>query len=178
MSLLFIVVLVAFEAQFTLVTVKVHGIKTTTCENAPHFILLAKRQLVKEKLEQMMKQYGKNYAQWIADAAEFETSWESKKLLYKVELIKENVLTKPQIEAELAKLKIKGTPVKPRCVKRAYSHDGPIRRIKREYIRTMDQSGAGSASIFAQWTNQAQETRVYSHEGPIGSCQAKKGTRR
>eukprot|EP00959_Pyramimonas_sp_CCMP1952_P019731 416935-Pyramimonas_sp.AAC.1 len=31
----------------------------------------------------------------------------------------------------------------------------------------MDQSDAGSAGIFSQWTNQTQETRVYSHDGPI-----------
>eukprot|EP00976_Prorocentrum_cordatum_P089517 1187761-Prorocentrum_minimum.AAC.1 len=30
-----------------------------------------------------------------------------------------------------------------------------------------DQSDAGSASIFARRTNQAQEARVYSHDGPI-----------
>eukprot|EP00959_Pyramimonas_sp_CCMP1952_P446875 9356884-Pyramimonas_sp.AAC.1 len=31
----------------------------------------------------------------------------------------------------------------------------------------MDQSDAGSAGIFSRWTNQAQEARVYSHNGPI-----------
>eukprot|EP00959_Pyramimonas_sp_CCMP1952_P359914 7535893-Pyramimonas_sp.AAC.1 len=37
----------------------------------------------------------------------------------------------------------------------------------------MDQSDAGSAAagIFSRWTNQMQEARVYSHDGPItGSC--------
>eukprot|EP00976_Prorocentrum_cordatum_P053646 1082359-Prorocentrum_minimum.AAC.2 len=33
--------------------------------------------------------------------------------------------------------------------------DGPIRRRKRGYILTMDQSNAGSAGIFSQWTNQS-----------------------
>eukprot|EP00976_Prorocentrum_cordatum_P114659 1195879-Prorocentrum_minimum.AAC.2 len=32
----------------------------------------------------------------------------------------------------------------------------------------MDQSDAGSTSIFSRWTNQTQEARVYSHDGPIG----------
>eukprot|EP00976_Prorocentrum_cordatum_P112760 1195588-Prorocentrum_minimum.AAC.3 len=31
----------------------------------------------------------------------------------------------------------------------------------------MDQSDAGSAGIFSRWTNQTQEARVYSHDGPI-----------
>eukprot|EP00976_Prorocentrum_cordatum_P036078 733913-Prorocentrum_minimum.AAC.1 len=31
----------------------------------------------------------------------------------------------------------------------------------------MDQSDAGIAGIFSRWTNQTQETRVYSHDGPI-----------
>eukprot|EP00959_Pyramimonas_sp_CCMP1952_P189538 3964675-Pyramimonas_sp.AAC.2 len=31
----------------------------------------------------------------------------------------------------------------------------------------MDQSDAGSAGIFSQWTNQMREARVYSHSGPI-----------
>eukprot|EP00976_Prorocentrum_cordatum_P097195 1190895-Prorocentrum_minimum.AAC.4 len=35
-----------------------------------------------------------------------------------------------------------------------YSHDGPIRRRKRGYILTMDQSDAGSVGIFSRWTNQ------------------------
>eukprot|EP00959_Pyramimonas_sp_CCMP1952_P118416 2476102-Pyramimonas_sp.AAC.1 len=32
----------------------------------------------------------------------------------------------------------------------------------------MDQSDAGSAGMFSQWTNQTQEAWVYSHDGPIG----------
>eukprot|EP00976_Prorocentrum_cordatum_P018082 365627-Prorocentrum_minimum.AAC.1 len=31
----------------------------------------------------------------------------------------------------------------------------------------MDQSDTGSAGIFARWTNQAQEARVYPHDEPI-----------
>eukprot|EP00976_Prorocentrum_cordatum_P043609 882349-Prorocentrum_minimum.AAC.1 len=31
----------------------------------------------------------------------------------------------------------------------------------------MDQSDAGSAGIFSRWTNQTQDARVYSHDGPI-----------
>eukprot|EP00959_Pyramimonas_sp_CCMP1952_P326898 6842986-Pyramimonas_sp.AAC.1 len=42
-----------------------------------------------------------------------------------------------------------------------YSHDGPIRRTKHGYIRTMDQSDAQSTGIFARWTYQTQEaTRI------------------
>eukprot|EP00959_Pyramimonas_sp_CCMP1952_P109179 2283336-Pyramimonas_sp.AAC.2 len=37
------------------------------------------------------------------------------------------------------------------------SHNGPIRRRKRGYILTMDQSNAGSAGIFSRRTNQTQE---------------------
>eukprot|EP00976_Prorocentrum_cordatum_P112497 1195540-Prorocentrum_minimum.AAC.4 len=33
---------------------------------------------------------------------------------------------------------------------------GPIRRRKRGYILTMDQSDAGNAGIFSRWTNQTQ----------------------
>eukprot|EP00976_Prorocentrum_cordatum_P090858 1188282-Prorocentrum_minimum.AAC.1 len=51
---------------------------------------------------------------------------------------------------------------------RVYSHNGPIRRSKRGYILTTDQSDAGSAGIFSRRTNQTQEARVYYHEGPIG----------
>eukprot|EP00959_Pyramimonas_sp_CCMP1952_P117889 2465157-Pyramimonas_sp.AAC.1 len=39
-------------------------------------------------------------------------------------------------------------------------------RMKRGYILTMDQSDAGSAGIYSQWTNQTQEARVYSHRDP------------
>eukprot|EP00976_Prorocentrum_cordatum_P041101 834337-Prorocentrum_minimum.AAC.1 len=31
----------------------------------------------------------------------------------------------------------------------------------------MDQSDAGSMGIFPRWTNQTQEARGYSHDGPI-----------
>eukprot|EP00976_Prorocentrum_cordatum_P091740 1188645-Prorocentrum_minimum.AAC.1 len=31
----------------------------------------------------------------------------------------------------------------------------------------MDQSDSGSAGVFTRWTNQIQEARVYSHDGPI-----------
>eukprot|EP00959_Pyramimonas_sp_CCMP1952_P279310 5839815-Pyramimonas_sp.AAC.1 len=31
----------------------------------------------------------------------------------------------------------------------------------------MDQSDAGSAGTFSRWTNQTQEARVYTHDGPI-----------
>eukprot|EP00976_Prorocentrum_cordatum_P118099 1196411-Prorocentrum_minimum.AAC.4 len=51
---------------------------------------------------------------------------------------------------------------------RVYSHDGPIRRRRRGYILTTDQSDAGGAGIFSRRTNQTQEARVYSHGGPIG----------
>eukprot|EP00959_Pyramimonas_sp_CCMP1952_P129564 2709358-Pyramimonas_sp.AAC.1 len=51
-----------------------------------------------------------------------------------------------------------------------YSHDGPIRRRKRGYIPTMDQSYAGSMGIFPQWTNQTQEAWIYSHDGPMRGC--------
>eukprot|EP00959_Pyramimonas_sp_CCMP1952_P314214 6577512-Pyramimonas_sp.AAC.2 len=37
---------------------------------------------------------------------------------------------------------------------RVYSHDGPIIRRRRGYILTRDLSDAGSAGIFARWTNQ------------------------
>eukprot|EP00976_Prorocentrum_cordatum_P062779 1176847-Prorocentrum_minimum.AAC.5 len=47
------------------------------------------------------------------------------------------------------------------------SHGGPIRRRKRGYILTADQSDAGSAGIFSRRTNQTQEAWVYSHDGPI-----------
>eukprot|EP00959_Pyramimonas_sp_CCMP1952_P264955 5540440-Pyramimonas_sp.AAC.1 len=49
---------------------------------------------------------------------------------------------------------------------RVYSHDGPIRRRKRGYIPTMDQSDAGSVSIyylpryiFTYITNRTQTAR-------------------
>eukprot|EP00959_Pyramimonas_sp_CCMP1952_P196580 4110201-Pyramimonas_sp.AAC.1 len=38
-----------------------------------------------------------------------------------------------------------------------YSHDGPIRRGKRGFILTTDQSDTGSAGIFSQRPNQTQE---------------------
>eukprot|EP00959_Pyramimonas_sp_CCMP1952_P185456 3877929-Pyramimonas_sp.AAC.1 len=47
-----------------------------------------------------------------------------------------------------------------------YSHNGPIRRRKRGYIPTTDQSDAGSVGTFPQRTNQTQEAWVYSHNGP------------
>eukprot|EP00976_Prorocentrum_cordatum_P067487 1178767-Prorocentrum_minimum.AAC.1 len=34
---------------------------------------------------------------------------------------------------------------------------------------TTNQSDAGSMGIFSRWTNQTQEARVYSHDGPIGA---------
>eukprot|EP00959_Pyramimonas_sp_CCMP1952_P199649 4176128-Pyramimonas_sp.AAC.1 len=37
-------------------------------------------------------------------------------------------------------------------VKSPYSHDGPIRRRKRGYVATMDQSDAVSVGIFPRWT--------------------------
>eukprot|EP00976_Prorocentrum_cordatum_P011831 238320-Prorocentrum_minimum.AAC.1 len=52
------------------------------------------------------------------------------------------------------------------CPRRALSR--PIRRRKCGYILTTDQSDAGSAGIFLRRTNQTQEVRVYSHDGPIG----------
>eukprot|EP00976_Prorocentrum_cordatum_P066264 1178239-Prorocentrum_minimum.AAC.1 len=42
-----------------------------------------------------------------------------------------------------------------------------IRHRKRGYILTAGQSDAGSAGIFSRRTNQTQEARVYSHDGPI-----------
>eukprot|EP00976_Prorocentrum_cordatum_P028375 575435-Prorocentrum_minimum.AAC.1 len=40
---------------------------------------------------------------------------------------------------------------------------------RRGYFLTMNQSDAGSAGIcFSRWTNQTQEARTYSHDGPIG----------
>eukprot|EP00959_Pyramimonas_sp_CCMP1952_P301451 6307155-Pyramimonas_sp.AAC.1 len=44
---------------------------------------------------------------------------------------------------------------------------GPIRRSKREYILTTDQSDAGCAGIFSRRTNQTQEAWVHSHDGPV-----------
>eukprot|EP00976_Prorocentrum_cordatum_P112367 1195519-Prorocentrum_minimum.AAC.8 len=49
-----------------------------------------------------------------------------------------------------------------------YSRGGPIGHKKRRYIRTADQSDAGSADIFSKRTNRMQEAQVYSHGGPIG----------
>eukprot|EP00959_Pyramimonas_sp_CCMP1952_P419140 8779627-Pyramimonas_sp.AAC.3 len=49
-----------------------------------------------------------------------------------------------------------------------YSHDGPIGCRDRRYILTVDQSDAGIAGIFSQWTNRMQGSQVYSHGGPIG----------
>eukprot|EP00976_Prorocentrum_cordatum_P084622 1185740-Prorocentrum_minimum.AAC.2 len=43
-----------------------------------------------------------------------------------------------------------------------YSHGRPIRRRKRRYILTADQSDAGSAGIFSRQTNQTQKAPVYS----------------
>eukprot|EP00959_Pyramimonas_sp_CCMP1952_P274631 5741000-Pyramimonas_sp.AAC.2 len=40
-------------------------------------------------------------------------------------------------------------------------------RGKRGYILTTDQSDAESAGIFSRWTNQTQDARVCSHDGPI-----------
>eukprot|EP00976_Prorocentrum_cordatum_P115433 1196010-Prorocentrum_minimum.AAC.1 len=55
-----------------------------------------------------------------------------------------------------------------------YSHAGPIRRRKRRYILTPDQSDAGSAGIFSRRTHQTQEAQVYSHAGPdAGSADAR-----
>eukprot|EP00976_Prorocentrum_cordatum_P062233 1176641-Prorocentrum_minimum.AAC.1 len=48
---------------------------------------------------------------------------------------------------------------------RVYSHGGPIRRRKRGYILTGDQSDAGSAGIFSRGTNQTQEAQIYSQDG-------------
>eukprot|EP00959_Pyramimonas_sp_CCMP1952_P049401 1031970-Pyramimonas_sp.AAC.1 len=42
------------------------------------------------------------------------------------------------------------------------SHDGPIRRGRRRYILTTDQSDAGSVGIFSRRTNQTREAWVYS----------------
>eukprot|EP00959_Pyramimonas_sp_CCMP1952_P247200 5167002-Pyramimonas_sp.AAC.1 len=40
-----------------------------------------------------------------------------------------------------------------------YSHDGPIRRRKRGFVLTTDQSDAGSVDLFSRRTNQTQEAR-------------------
>eukprot|EP00959_Pyramimonas_sp_CCMP1952_P280364 5860553-Pyramimonas_sp.AAC.1 len=42
------------------------------------------------------------------------------------------------------------------------------RSDKRRYIRTTDQSYAGSAGICSRRTNQTQKAQVYSQDGPIG----------
>eukprot|EP00959_Pyramimonas_sp_CCMP1952_P162867 3404867-Pyramimonas_sp.AAC.1 len=43
----------------------------------------------------------------------------------------------------------------------------PIRRRKRRYVLTADQSDAGSAGMFSRRTNQTREAQVYSQGGPI-----------
>eukprot|EP00976_Prorocentrum_cordatum_P016058 322350-Prorocentrum_minimum.AAC.3 len=40
-------------------------------------------------------------------------------------------------------------------------------------VTTLDQSEAGSEGIFSRRTNQRQEARVYSHDGPIGLTRKK-----
>eukprot|EP00976_Prorocentrum_cordatum_P061358 1176272-Prorocentrum_minimum.AAC.7 len=58
--------------------------------------------------------------------------------------------------------------VRTRCAAvRTRRVDGPIKRRKCGYIPKMDQSNSGSAGIFPRWTNQTQEVRVYSQDGPI-----------
>eukprot|EP00959_Pyramimonas_sp_CCMP1952_P131115 2741336-Pyramimonas_sp.AAC.1 len=47
---------------------------------------------------------------------------------------------------------------------------GPIRREKRRYIPTMDQSDARIAGIFPRWTNQTQEAQVYCHNCHALAC--------
>eukprot|EP00959_Pyramimonas_sp_CCMP1952_P252784 5280951-Pyramimonas_sp.AAC.1 len=51
-------------------------------------------------------------------------------------------------------------------LERVHSHNGPIGRRKRGYILTTDQLDAGHEGIFSRRTNQTQDTRVYSHDGP------------
>eukprot|EP00959_Pyramimonas_sp_CCMP1952_P424736 8896329-Pyramimonas_sp.AAC.1 len=46
------------------------------------------------------------------------------------------------------------------------SRDRPIRRRKRGYILTTDQSDAGDAGIFSRRTNRTQEARAYSRDRP------------
>eukprot|EP00976_Prorocentrum_cordatum_P048273 974478-Prorocentrum_minimum.AAC.3 len=60
----------------------------------------------------------------------------------------------------LTLLTVSATPSKP-FLKLAYLHDGPIRRRKHGYVRTTDQSDAGSTGIFSRWTSHTQEARVY-----------------
>eukprot|EP00959_Pyramimonas_sp_CCMP1952_P306797 6421036-Pyramimonas_sp.AAC.1 len=50
-----------------------------------------------------------------------------------------------------------------------YSQKGPIRRRKHGYILTRGQSDAGSTGIFSRGADQTQESRVYSHDGPIST---------
>eukprot|EP00976_Prorocentrum_cordatum_P026479 537585-Prorocentrum_minimum.AAC.1 len=56
---------------------------------------------------------------------------------------------------------------------KVYSHNRPIRRRKRGYILTIDQSDAGSGGIFSQYTNQTQEAgtcgRGFGFEPPGGT---------
>ena len=47
----------------------------------------------------------------------------------------------------------------------------PIRHRKREYILTMDQSDAGSAGIFSQWTNQRAVFSSLLASSLLASCE-------
>ena len=65
-------------------------------------------------MEERRREFFVKHLQWKSDLSDFEFAWRQKSFEYQLKFMESTEMTKPQIQAKIAKLKIEETPQEPR----------------------------------------------------------------